>query len=126
MLANIESQEFCALIRCFYAQSNLWGTAVTDAVQWIACMECSPASAPVKATMSQQSACSMQVTSYFLNEITVLLLRVFYLGFFAATLLLEGLTGDISHALCIANFPKFANCYEGNTSAELACTGHLS
>lgn len=34
------------------------------------------------------------VTSLFLNEVLVLLLRVFYLAFFAITLLLEGLTGD--------------------------------
>lgn len=36
---------------------------------------------------------SLQVTSYFLNEVLVLLLRVFYLVFFAVTLILEGLTG---------------------------------
>lgn len=41
---------------------------------------------------SMQGQC-LQVTSLFLNEVLVLLLRVFYLAFFAITLLLEGLTG---------------------------------
>ena len=38
----------------------------------------------------------VQVTSLFLNDVLVLLLRVSYVGFFVITLILEGLTGALS------------------------------